>query len=151
MEFFGLLDELDAELCGKKGLFNKKVDLEKCVALFQALKDCAYREFSDAKALVKKRQTVLDNADSVAKNIIKEAEERAAHMSGNSEVKRLAERESKVIVDRTYRQCELLVQKTKEHLDAVFCDTEAFFESTLEMIHKNRDELRNASIGREKN
>ncbi|MDR0426444.1 MAG: hypothetical protein LBH24_04640 [Clostridiales bacterium] len=147
MDIIELVDELYDELNGKKGLFNKRVDLTRCAELIEVVRDSLPAALSEAKTVIAKRESIYKNADSVAKNIIKEAEERAAHKSDTSEVLKLANRESKLVVDRTYRQCDLLVQKTKEHLDSMFSDVETFMEETLDMIHKNRDELRNASIG----
>lgn len=67
-------------------------------------------------------------------------------MSESSEVIKLAERQGRDMLDKTYRQCDALVQKTKEHLDEMFSETEAFFQSILNMLKTNRNELRGAVL-----
>lgn len=145
-----MVRELRDELHGKKGILNKRVDLTRCVELIDEIATSLPSAMSDADAIVRQRENIFKNADSVARNIIKEAEERAAHKSENSEVLKIAARESKTVVDKTYRQCDMLVQKTKEHLDNIFSDVEQFMQETLDAIKKNRDELRNVSIIGEK-
>lgn len=59
---------------------------------------------------------------------------------------KIAEKQGREALDNTYKQCDSLVQKTKEHLDEMFKETEIFFESTLNTIRTNRNELRGAVL-----
>ena len=59
---------------------------------------------------------------------------------------KIAERQGRSALDETYRQCDAIVQKTKEHLDKVFSETEVFFESTLALLRTNRRELMGLTI-----
>lgn len=146
-----LISELDDELNGRKGLFNRRVDLGRCVELFDEIKRLIPPSVSEAETVIKSRERILENADIVARNIIKEAEERAVHLSESSEIAKLAEKRGRDMLDKTYRQCDTLVQKTKEHLDEMFGETEAFFQSTLDMLKTNRNELRGALMNTDKN
>jgi len=100
----------------------------------------------EAEYVVENKQKILENADSVAKNTIREAEERAEHIIDNSELIKRAELEAKQLMETAYMQCDALVDKTKAHLDIMFRDVEQFLQSSLAMIRNNREELRGAMI-----
>lgn len=149
MQILDLLDELEKELNGTKRLFNGKADLGKCREIVASLKESLPATMSEAKNVMDNRRAIMLNADAVAKNVIREAEERAKRLTDSSEVVKIAERQGRNAIDETYRQCDALVQKTKEHLDKVFAETESFFEGTLSLIRANRRELMQLTIAPE--
>ena len=152
MDIMDLLNELEAELSDKKsGLFGKKVDLDKCHNLVVKIKTNLSATLRESEYIMENKRKILENADVVAKNTIREAEERAEHMIDNSEIIRMAELESKRLMDDAYMQCDALVHHTKDHLDGTFKDTEQFLLSTLNMIRNNREELRGAVILKKRN
>ena len=146
MDMLKLLDEMEIELTDKRGLFSKKVDIGRCVDILYEMKKAIPESIREADYIVANRDKILSNADSVAKNTIREAEERAEHIIDNSELIKRAEIEAKNIIDTGYMQCDTLVDRTKAHLDAMFKDIEQFLLSTLTMIRNNREELRGAMI-----
>ena len=146
MQIFDLLDELEKELNGSKRLFNGKPDLSRCREIVAGLKETLPAAMNEAKSVIDNRKAIMLNADAVAKNVIREAEERAKRLTDSSEVVKIAERQGRNAIDETYRQCDVLVQKTKEHLDKVFAEAESFFEGTLSLIRANRRELMNLTI-----
>ncbi len=148
MEYEDLIDELDSEINGKRGIFSKKVDIERCGELITAIKNSYPGVLRDSAYIVENREKILSNADVVAKNTIREAEEHANHLVGNSELLKKAETEAKKIIDSAYSQCDVLVERTKDHLDNVFKDVEQFLMSTLNMVRNNRDELKSAVMGK---
>ena len=133
MELYDLIDQLEVELGGKPGLFGKKVDAGRCLAILDRIRQVLPNELGEAQFVVDNKRKILENADTVAKNTIREAEERA-------------ETEAKQILETAYMQCDTLVHHTKEHLDNTFRETEQFLLSTLTMIRNNREELRGAMI-----
>ncbi|MCL2234579.1 MAG: hypothetical protein FWC11_04200 [Firmicutes bacterium] len=141
-----LLNALESELTDKRGLFSKKVDLEKCVEIVYEMKKVFPESIREAEYIIANRDKMLQNADSVAKNIIKESEDRAEHIIDNSELIKRAEAEAKKIVDAGYVQSEQLVDKTKAHLDEMFKDIERYLTSNLTMVRNNREELRGTMI-----
>lgn len=150
MEFEELIETIDEEINGKKGLFSKKVDIDKCGVLINEIKNSFPQVVQESSYIIANRDKILINADNAAKNTIKEAEERAEHIVGNSELMRRAENEAKKIIDSAYSQCDKLVERTKEHLDNIFKEVEQYLTSTLSLIRKNRDELRSAMIVKNK-
>ncbi len=150
MNLTDLVDELYEEINGKGGLFGKrKIDIPRCSELISKIKSALSPCLFEAETVISKRNDIMQNADVVACNIIKEAEERAAHIVSNSEIIRSAEEKSSKILDDTYRQCDAIVRKTKEHLDRMFAETETFFLNTVSVIRTNRNELRDALQRRE--
>ena len=147
MDIMNLLNELETELSDKKGgLFGKKVDLDKCYNLVVKIKTNLTATLRESEYIMENKRKILENADVVAKNTIREAEERAEHMIDKSDIMRMAELEAQRLIDNAYAQCDALVHHTKDHLDATFKDTEQFLLSTLTMIRNNREELRGATI-----
>ncbi|MCI8488078.1 hypothetical protein [Pumilibacter intestinalis] len=147
MDVMRIIDELEAELGERRGgLFSKKIDIGKCVQLTKAIRGAMPDAVREAEYVVENKQKILENADSVAKNTIREAEERAEHIIDNSELIKRAELEAKQLMETAYMQCDALVDKTKAHLDIMFRDVEQFLQSSLAMIRNNREELRGAMI-----
>ena len=151
MDILKLLDEMESELTDKKGLFSKKVDIGRCVDILYEMKRAFPESIREADYIVANKNKILENADNVAKNTIREAEERAEHIIDNSELIKRAEIEAKNIIDTGYMQCDTLVDRTKAHLDSMFKDIEQFLLSTLTMIRNNREELRGAMIMKRRN
>lgn len=147
MDITQLIDQLEQELGERKGgLFGKKVDLNKCGQLTRQIRSALPDALREANYVVENKQKILENADSVAKNTIREAEERAEHIIDNSELIKRAELEAKQLMETAYMQCDALVEQTKAHLDTMFRDIEQFLQSVLAMIRNNREELRGAMI-----
>ena len=147
MDVMQLIEQLESELGAKKGgLFSKKIDVSKCIELVRAIKSAFPEAIREANYVLENRQRILENADNVAKNVIREAEERAEHIIDNSEIVKRAEMEGKQLIETAYMQCDALVDNTKSHLDMTFKDVEQFLLSTLAMIRNNREELRGAMI-----
>ena len=147
MDVMRIIDELEAELGERRGgLFSKKIDIGKCVQLTKAIRGAMPDAVREAEYVVENKQKILENADSVAKNTIREAEERAEHIIDKSELIKRAELEAKQLMETAYMQCDALVDKTKAHLDIMFRDVEQFLQSSLAMIRNNREELRGAMI-----
>lgn len=146
MELMEIILNLENEMSDRRGLFGKKIDIDKCLDLVDIMKKTYPESLREANYVVANKQKILENADSVAKNTIREAEERAEHIIDNSELIRKAEIEAKQIIETAYMQCDTLIQGTKDHLDSMFKDIEQFLLSTLSMIRNNREELRGAMI-----
>lgn len=145
MNAVSLLNELEEELRDKRGVLTKK-DTGRCVAIIDRLKESLPLAIEESEYIVAQQQQILKNADVVAKNTIRAAEERAMHLVGTTELMRKAEEEARQLLERTSAKCDLLVRRTKEHLDKMFMETEQFLLSTLSMIRTNREELRSAML-----
>ncbi len=139
-----LLDRLRAELDGGHGIFSKKPDIGLCVELCDKLAKVLPESINDAEYIKHKRKEILANADVVAKNTIRAAEEKANNLVSESEVVKSAQAASNRIIESAYAKCDNLIIRTKAHLDNLFKETENFLCSTLAVVRTNREELRAA-------
>lgn len=142
MDYISLLELLEDEFADKNGYIRRKIDANRCLQLLSELKnsfpDCVYK----AQKIVEQKQSILQNADSVAKNTLAAAKQRANQLAQESEIQIIAQREAKKITNKANIQRDVLIDKTKTHLENVFDQTEQMLISLLEMIRKNRQELR---------
>ena len=139
-----LLDRLRAELEGGQGIFSKKPFMGWCVELCDKLAKVLPESINDAEYIKHKRKEILANADVVAKNTIRAAEEKANNLVSESEVVKSAQAASNRIIESAYAKCDNLIIRTKAHLDNLFKETENFLCSTLAVVRTNREELRAA-------
>ncbi len=141
-----ILDRLSEELSTSRGIFSKKPDVALCSELCDKLARILPESFNEAEYVKQKRKEILANADVVAKNTIRAAEEKADKLASESEVVRRAQSDAKQILENAYAQCDNLIMRTKAHLDNLFKDMEQFLLSTLSVVRTNREELRSALI-----
>lgn len=142
MDSITLIDLLKDEFIDVKGYPKRKIDLNRCLQLVDELKNSLPTCIKEAQRIVENKQRILQNADFVAKNTINSAEERARQMVSGSEVGQLAQKEAQRIINKAAIQRDVLIDKTKTHLDSMFEETEQFLLSLLDMVRKNRHELR---------
>lgn len=125
---------------------NNKVDLAECRRLIQEIRSRLVPFIGSVNKMVEGRGAILANADGVAKNVLKAAEERAAHMVGNSEIVRNAEIAGRKIIDEAYKQCDALVLKTKDGLDEILGKAEDILCDTLNKIRQCRYSVKSMII-----
>ncbi len=142
-----ILDRLRDELNTTHGLFSKKPDIALCADLCDKLARVLPDSINEAEYVTQKRKEILSNADVVAKNTIRAAEEQASKIVSESEVVKSAQASAKQIIENAYAQCDNLILRTKAHLDNMFKETEQFLLSTLSIVRTNREELRSALVG----
>lgn len=146
MDAIEIVEELNEELNGKKGLFAKKPDLNRLAELVAELNTTLPDELREAQAINNQRKSILENADTVAKNTIRTAEEKSRQIVSQSVMIREAEDERNKIIENGYAQCDALIARTKAHLDDMFREIEEFLLSNVNMVRKNREELRNFNL-----
>ena len=139
-----ILEQLHSELQTGRGFFGKKPDWELCSELCEKLMNVLPEYIKEAAQVKDRRKDILSNADVVAKNTIRAAEERASKIVSETEIVRSAQISSKQIIENAYAQCDNLILRTKAHLDNLFKETENFLCSTLSVVRTNREELRAA-------
>lgn len=137
-----ILQSLREELTSSHGFFSKKPDIPLCCDLCDKLSRVLPESLEEAEYVKQKRKEILANADVVAKNTIRAAEERAEKLASETEVVRQAQANAKQIIENAYAQCDNLMLRTKAHLDELFKETEQFLLSTLSLVRTNREELR---------
>lgn len=147
MDALEILDELRGELENGRGFFSKKPNPDLCLELCDRLSRVLPEYIREASYVREHRKDILTNADVVAKNTIRAAEEKAKRLVADSEIVRSAQISSKQIIENAYAQCDNLILRTKAHLDGLFKETENFLLSTLSVVRTNREELRSVMVG----
>ncbi|MBD5131653.1 MAG: hypothetical protein HDT28_03555 [Clostridiales bacterium] len=143
-----ILAQLRDELDNGHGFFSKKPDVDLCLDLCDKLSKALPASLDEADYVKQKRKEILSNADVVAKNTIRAAEEKANTLVSETEIVKNAQIASKQIIENAYAQCDNLILRTKAHLDNLFKETENFLCSTLAVVRTNREELRSALDGK---
>ncbi len=141
MDSITLIELLKDEFIDAKGL-KRKIDVNRCLQLVDELQNSLPTYVKEAQKIVENKQRILQNSDFVAKNTIKSAEERARQIVSESAMGQLAQKEAQRIINKATIQRDVLIDKTKTHLDSMFEETEQFLLSLLDMVRKNRHELR---------
>jgi vacuolar-type H+-ATPase subunit H len=150
LEIYDLCVELQNELNGRKGFVNNQVDVSKCRDLIALILERLPFFIRDVENVINNRVSILENADTVAKNVLKEAEDRASRMVSESEIVRAAEERGKSIVDGAYKKCDELVLATKDRLDGILKETETLLKNTLRGVSENRYEIKGLLINSNK-
>ena len=140
-DVFGLIGQLEYELSDKRGLFGKKVDIDKCWQLVVALKQSLPECLTEAQSVINQKDSLLKNADNIAQNMIVEAESRIASMLDRANLTRLAELESQKIINDTYQKCDKIMHSTKQHIQDIFDKFEQYLQGLTTNVQASRQEL----------
>lgn len=138
MKIDELCMELETQLNGTRGFVNNRVDLAECRRLIREIRAELSPFIGSVNRLYEGRGAILANADGVAKNVLKIAEERAARLVGDSEIVKNAEIEGRKMIDETYKACDNLVLRTKQSLDEILGKTENALRETLSAVSSCR-------------
>ena len=118
---FSLLNELDDTLENALPMLNPWVIVKKDKArslmdkIYAALPD----EVRDARALLRRKDEVLYDAQQKAEKIINEAQAEAARLLSESDLLRAVQREAEKIKEQVIADCEDIKRKALEEADAV--------------------------------
>ncbi|MCL1953355.1 MAG: hypothetical protein FWF58_01240, partial [Firmicutes bacterium] len=133
--------QLEYELQDKRGLFGKKVDIDRCWQLVLQLKQNLPLSLQEAQNIVQDKENLLKNADNIAQNMINEAESRISSMLDRASLQRRAEIESQKIISDTNKKCDQIILSTKQHIDMIFNHTEQYLQGLMGNIQASRIEL----------
>lgn len=138
---FSLITALENEFVDERGYVKRKINCAKCLTLLNELRSSLPMCIEEAQRIVDNKQRILANADSVAKATVETAQKKAEKILSESGISEQADVEARKIVGRAVMQKDILIDKTKTHLDSVFDETEKFLNGLLGMIKQNRREL----------
>ena len=138
---FSLITALENEFVDERGYVKRKINCAKCLTLLNELRTSLPMCIEEAQRIVDNKQRILANADSVAKATVETAQKKAEKILSESGISEQADVEARKIVGRAVMQKDILIDKTKTHLDGVFDENEKFLNGLLGMIKQNRREL----------
>ena len=158
-----LLEELEEILDDAKAIpFSRKVGVDREV-LFEVLTEVRLKlpnEIKQAKWVIEERNKILLDTQKEAEEIIKEAHVQAEKLVEAHEITKLANEQAEEIVEsakKTSREMRLgameyadeqlskLEERIRETIESIHENntmTQEFFMNTMEIVYKNRQELR---------
>ncbi|HEY8423677.1 MAG TPA: hypothetical protein VIL23_02835 [Clostridia bacterium] len=144
MDFYDLILELENELTDTdKGIFAKKINVQKCLSLIDAIKRAYPSVIKDANYVVASKEEILLEAERKAKQIIKEAEMHSNAIIKNSEIMKRAEAAAAAHYENVRQACDDAINKAAAIIYTMFEDTEDFLKNMLEILKQNRDDMIN--------
>lgn len=144
MDFYDLILELENEfLDTEKGIFGKKVNVQKCLSLIDTLKRAFPSVIKDANYVVANKEEILIEAERKAKQIIKEAETHSNIIIKNSEIMKRAEEAAAAHYENVRQACDDSINKAAAIIYTMFEDMEDFLKNMLEILKQNRDDMIN--------
>jgi vacuolar-type H+-ATPase subunit H len=146
MEIAELLDKLEAMIEEGRALpFTDKVlvDREKVLGIIDTIRDFLPEEIKQANWIKEERNRILIEAQKEAELMVKETEEHIKLMVEQDEITKRAYQQSEEIIENAKKNARDIRIGTKEYVDNMLSELEKQLKSYMDMIVKNREEIRN--------
>ena len=145
MEILELFDALEEMVVNAKGI----VMTDRCIVhryemieLIKEMKERLPREFKEAAWIKEERQRILLEAQKDANSILKEAENRFQEMVDEHEITRKAHEQERELIETANRRAKEIRLGTKEYVDGLLRELEAFLGDNLRVVQENRKSLK---------
>ena len=143
----GLIEELSILIEDSKPAFGKPnmrlVDINAALEIMDEIRDTFPGEFSQARQIVRERQSLLDDADAEAARLIEDARSQAMTIASEQEIVRIAQQQADTIMADA-RELERQTRAgAEQYADEVFEHTEKTLDSLLTSVRRSRDRLNN--------
>jgi cell division septum initiation protein DivIVA len=141
----GLLDELSILLEEAKPVFGKnnmrQIDIQAAFEIMDEIRDTFPSEFSQARQIVRERQSLLDDAEAEANRMIEDARDQAMTIASEREIVRISQQQS----DQILADARELERQTRagaeDYADEVFGHVEQSLDTLLMNVRRCRDRL----------
>ena len=149
----GLIEELSILLEDSKPVFGKnnirQVDIQTAFEILDEIRDTFPSEFSQARQIVRERQSLLDDAEAEADRMIEDARSQAMTIASKQEVVRISQQQADTILSDA-RELERQTRAgAEDYADEVFSHLEQSLETLIGNVHRCRDRLnQNAMVDR---
>ena len=141
----GLLEELSILLEDAKPVFGKsnlrQVDTQEAFDIIDEIRDRFPSEFSQARAIVRERQNLLDDAEAEANRMISDAQREVITISSDTEVVRIAHQQAdKLVADA--REFDYQTRAgAQAYAEDVFNHIDQSLETLLTNVHRCRERM----------
>ena len=149
----GLIEELSILLEDSKPVFGKnnirQVDIQTAFEILDEIRDTFPSEFSQARQIVRERQSLLDDAEAEADRMIEDARSQAMTIASKQEVVRISQQQADTILSDA-RELERQTRAgAEDYADEVFSHLEQSLETLIGNVRRCRDRLnQNAMVDR---
>ena len=142
----GLLEELSILLEDSKPVFGKsnmrQVDIAAAFEIIDEIRD----KFSQARQIVRERQSLLDDAEAEANRMIEDARSQAMTIASEQEIVRISQQQADTILADA-RELERQTRAgAEDYADEVFGHVEQSLDTLLGNVRRCRDRLNANSI-----
>ena len=141
----GLLEELSILLEDSKPVFGKnnlrQVDIAAAFEIMDEIRDTFPAEFSQARQIVRERQSLLDDAEAEANRMIEDARSQAITIASEQEIVRISQQQADTILSDA-RELERQTRAgAEDYADEVFGHVEQSLDTLLSNVRRCRDRL----------
>ncbi len=141
----GLLEELSILLEDSKPVFGKgnmrQVDISAAFEIMDEIRDTFPSEFSQARQIVRERQSLLDDAEDEANRLIEDARSQAMTIASEQEIVRISQQQAEAIMADA-RELERETRAgAEDYADEVFGHVEQSLDNVLGQVRRVRDRL----------
>jgi len=145
-----LLEELSILLEDSKPAFGKnnlrQVDVQAAFEIMDDIRDAFPPEFSQARQIVRERQSLLDDAQAEATRLIEDARNQAITIASEQEIVRISQQQA----DQIMADARELERQTRagaeDYADQVFGHVEQTLEQVLGNVSRCRERLNQNSL-----
>lgn len=145
MEIFSLLENLEELLeSGAKVPFSTKVmvDIEELREVLEDIRLKLPDELKQAKWVKEERQRIIADAEQEAENMIKDANTKIIRMVDEHEIMKKAMEQKEEIIENANKVSKEISIGTRDYADAILEKVEEVLKDSLDVIAKNRKELK---------
>jgi len=141
----GLLEELSILLEDAKPVFGKnnvrQVDIAAAFEIMDEIRDTFPAEFSQARQIVRERQSLLDDAEAEANRMIEDARGQAMTIASEQEIVRISQQQADQIMADAREQERITRAGAEDYADEVFGHVEQSLDTLLTNVRRCRDRL----------
>ncbi len=144
MDVLVLIDKLDDVIHNARTVpltDSVMIDREEIYDLLDQMRATVPEEIKQARWIVKERQEMLLEAKQEAEHIIAEAQEKAARLTSQEDVVRLAEKQAKEIVEDAREREREIRLGAEDYADEVLGNLEVNLEKFLAAVRRGRERL----------
>lgn len=146
----GLIEELSILLEDSKPVFGKnnlrQVDISAAFEIMDEIRDTFPNEFTQARQIVRERQSLLDDAEAEANRTVEDARNQAMTIASDQEIVRISQQQAEQVMADA-REVERQTRAgAEDYADQVFGHVEQSLDTLLNNVRRCRDRLNTNSI-----
>ncbi len=145
MEIYTFLDNLEELLeSGAKVPFSSKVmvDAEELREIIEEMRLKIPDELKQAKWVKEERQRIIADAESEAQKRLNDTQNQIVNMIDEHVITKQAQEQKEQILENANKVAKEISIGTREYADALLEKVEEVLKETIDVVHKNRKELK---------
>jgi cell division septum initiation protein DivIVA len=145
----GLIEELSILLEESKPVFGKsnlrQVDVQQALEIMDEIRDTFPGEFSQARQIVRERQSLLEDAEAESNRMIEDARSQAMTIASEQEIVRIAQQQADALMADAREMERQTRAGAEDYADEVLGHVEQSLDSLITSVRRSRDRLNSQS------